>query len=68
MTRDHHRRLAGQPLAEEAGTGLAGLEGREDRQEESPGKIQLVRRADRPDRELARGGARCTQSPPSSGS
>lgn len=40
---------------EEAGTGLAGLQGREDRQEESPGKIQLPRRLDRPDREPARG-------------
>jgi transposase len=51
----HHRRLAGQPVMEEAGTGLAGLQRREDRQEESPGKIQFLRWPDRPDRELACG-------------
>ncbi len=51
----HHRRLAGHPVAEEAGTGPAGWQGREDRQEESPGMVQLLRRPDRPDRELACG-------------
>jgi hypothetical protein len=48
----HHRRLAGQPVAEEA-AGPAGRPGREDPPEELAGKIQLLRRPDRPDRELA---------------
>ena len=43
------------PLTEEAGAGPAGLQGREDLQKELPGKIQLLRRLDRPDRELAHG-------------
>jgi hypothetical protein len=51
----HHRRLAGQPVTEEPETGPAGLQGREDLQEELPRKIQLLRRLDQPDRDLARG-------------
>ena len=51
----HHRRLVGQPLMEEAGTAPTGLQGREGPQEEPAGKIQLPRRPDGPDRELAHG-------------
>lgn len=47
----HHRRLVGQPLAEEADR-ASRLQGREDPQEEPAGKIQLLRRPDLPDREL----------------
>jgi len=49
----HHRRLAGQPAAEEAGARPSGRQGREDPPEELAGKVQLLRRPDRPDRELA---------------
>jgi hypothetical protein len=40
----HHRRLAGQPLMEEARTVPTGLQGREGPQAEPAGKIQLFRR------------------------
>ena len=49
----HHRRLAGQPVAEQAGARPSGRQGREDPQEELAGKVQLLRRPDRLDRDLA---------------
>jgi hypothetical protein len=51
----HHRRLAGQPLMEETRIAPPGLQGREDPQQEPAGKVQLPRRPDRPDRDVAHG-------------
>jgi hypothetical protein len=51
----HHRRLVGQTLMEEAWTAPPAFQGWEDPQQESTGKIELLRRPDRPDRELAHG-------------
>jgi hypothetical protein len=47
--------LGGQPLAGQAGAWPAGLLRREDPLEEPAGKIQVLRRPELPDRELAHG-------------